>query len=949
MKSILLLFSILLIQASLGLGQVPAIKAGYQLPKGITSADYQAGKVILKLNESLRPYAEDESIRWSPLNSTLSYLGEYSIHRLFPHSPRPTIDRDKQGRKLVDISLIYELKFATTIPVAEVINRLQTLGIFEYVEPKLLDHLAFIPNDPEVNDQWHLILVKAFQAWDITKGDTNVKVGVIDTGIDLDHIDLRNNLAYNHQDPINGFDDDADGYIDNYHGWNLAANTNDPSITENDHGVHVSGCVATTTNNGVGGAGVGWNTRILPIKGGAGNSISRGYEGIVYAADQGCDFINCSWGSYFSSEFNQEIINYATVNKGALIFGGAGNRGTEDIFYPAAYQYVMSVGATTISDARAGFSNYGHTIDVLAPGNDIWSTIDSSKYGLNQGTSMSSPVAAGCAALVKAHFPWMTAEQCGEQIRVTADNVDNVPPNPSFAGKLGRGRVNLVSALAGMNTPSVVLLDPIITDDQDGIFGIGETVYLSANYLNYLAPTGNLSALLTTSSSNVTIVNGSVNLGVLNTLENKDNYSNRFAISIQSGVGPNEVLSFRIRLTDGTYMEDYFLEVLVNKDYLDITENRISTSMMSNGRVGYKDLTGNLGLGLSYDNSVSLIYEAGLMVGQNNGTVKVVDALSALPNQIDDDFRPLATPTALTASLVSDFDGYGRFDDSIAGAQQIGLDITQRSFAWNGEGHRNYVIFEYTINNTSGADQTGLHAGMFVDWDLVISTRNKALYNPAKYLGYCQYENGNGGLYAGVQLLTPGPFYTYSIDFRNNGNGGVNITDVAGYSTDDKWTTLSSNRTSAGLSSPDGDDVGQVVSAGPFDLLSGDSTKVAFAFHVHDTKDSLFLSADSAYYNYNGNLPVSAPEHSSVFNDWKVFPNPSSGHVSFRATLEASENVQITVLSLDGRTVYQQQIQGSSNGVQQIDFDLQHLSAGTYLWQAVGNNARQTARLVFVR
>ncbi|MGD1846746.1 MAG: S8 family serine peptidase [Salibacteraceae bacterium] len=921
----------------------------YQLPQGMTADDYQVGLVVLKLKEQHRPFAQDGEINLAALHDALAPFGDYSFTRLFPHSPRPTEDRDHLGRKLVDITLIYELKLNESVAIPQVIRALLPLGIFDYVEPKILDKITFIPNDPEINDQWHLDLLKAFDAWDITTGDTNVKVGVIDTGIDPDHLDLRHNIAYNHQDPINGFDDDMDGYVDNFRGWNLPSNNNDPSISDNDHGVHVSGCVSAGTNNNIGGAGIGWNTRILPIKGGSGNSISRGYEGIVYAADQGCDFINCSWGSYFKSQFNQDIINYATINQGALVFGGAGNRGTDDVFYPAAYQHVMSVGATTITNARAGFSNFGYTVDVFAPGDDIWSTLDSSKYGFNQGTSMSSPMAAGCAALVKAQFPWMTPQQCGEQIRVTAMNIDSVTPNQSLAGQLGRGRVDLIKALSGMNTPSVVLLDAIITDDNDEVYIPGDTVYYSASFLNYLAPTGTLNALMTTASPDVTIINGSVTLGVMNTLENKDNYNNRFAVVINNSVAVNEEITFRVRLTDGTYQEDYRWSILVNRDYLNIAENRIHTSMIGNGRVGYRDAAGTLGLGLSLDGTISRIYEAGLMVGQNTGTAKVVDAVTGEPNQIDDDFRPLLAPFRVMNGPVSDFDGRGRFDDSQAGADNLGLTIDQRSFAWNDLGHRNYVIFEYTLHNPSASDLLALHSGMYTDWDIVIANRNKAFYMPERLMGYCQYTIASGaGLFGGVQLLTPGFFYTYSLDLVGGGNGGVDIFDVGGFSSEDKFTSMSTNRPSAGTNSTNGNDVAQVVATGPFDVLAGDSIKVAFAIHMHESLDSLAASADSAYLRYNGQLPVSAPELTEGQNNWRVFPNPSQGLLTLQGQVAAGEKVEFRLMTLEGRTVRALQLSGQPQNANQFELNLEGLPAGIYLWQVSGNTMVKTDRLVLL-
>ena len=151
---------------------------------------------------------------------------------------------------MVDLSLIYQVQYTSDQPIEKVINSLLKSGVLEYAEPKYLPKPVFTPNDPSIGLQYHLNKIQAYAAWDIEQGDTNVVIGITDTGTDLDHPDLEPNLKYNYADPIDGIDNDADGYTDNFMGWDLGENDNNPSVGASNHGSHVSGCAVSTTNNG---------------------------------------------------------------------------------------------------------------------------------------------------------------------------------------------------------------------------------------------------------------------------------------------------------------------------------------------------------------------------------------------------------------------------------------------------------------------------------------------------------------------------------------------------------------------------------------------------------------------------------------------------------------------------------------------------------------------------
>lgn len=293
----------------------------------------------------------------------------------------------KSPNNFVDLSNIYQIELNNN-EVYKVLDIISKEPSVIYAEILPIDEITLTPNDPDISQQYFLNIINAFSAYDKSTGDTSVVVAIVDTGTELDHPDLQGKLAYNYNDPIDGIDNDFDGYVDNYQGWDFANNDNDPSESENDHGVHVAGIAAAATNNSVGVAGVGFNTKYLPVKVGNNKSITHGYAGIVYAADQGADIINCSWGGSSYSQLANDVVNYATYNKGALVVGAAGNNGQEMMFFPAAYEAVMAVCATDQYDTKAAFSNYGYYIEIAAPGDRIYSTKRNGTYGLDNGTSM---------------------------------------------------------------------------------------------------------------------------------------------------------------------------------------------------------------------------------------------------------------------------------------------------------------------------------------------------------------------------------------------------------------------------------------------------------------------------------------------------------------------------------------------------------------------------------
>ena len=247
-----------------------------------------------------------------------------------------------------DLENVYLSSKIPTNIVINVVSRLHQMPVIEYAEPLYRHRLYETPNDPLLTSQSYFELIKAKEAWDIAKGSNgDVVIGLIDGGTDIGHPDLKNNIWVNTDEiPQNDLDDDQNGFVDDVNGWNFAnANPNPTGLNNTpgsaNHGTITAGIVCAVTDNGVGMAGTSWNARLMALNAGHPQEdgiVEYGYEGILYAIENGADVINISWGRGGPpSFFEQDVIQLALANGVALV-ASAGNEGSSKINYPAAYK-----------------------------------------------------------------------------------------------------------------------------------------------------------------------------------------------------------------------------------------------------------------------------------------------------------------------------------------------------------------------------------------------------------------------------------------------------------------------------------------------------------------------------------------------------------------------------------------------------------------------------------
>jgi gliding motility-associated-like protein len=461
-----------------------------------------------------------------------------SMYRLFPYAGKHEAMQQKFGLHLwyaivIDESLDpqdvagkyskdNDIAWAEPMPVVRSVNDGFTFDGANPVAPT-----ATFPNDPQYTEQWHYnntgqaggtadIDIDLPEAWNITKGSPDVIVGIVDSGVDITHDDLKGNLWVNEaeRDGTAGVDDDNNGYIDDIHGFNFTSGFGfNPDqqpygpapIVASEHGSHVAGTIAATTNNTIGvagiagGDGVNQGARLMVCQTMT-DTEKSGYisAAIAYAANNGAVILQNSWSVNAHNQWIREAIQYFiaaagyTVNepegspiavrpgtpmKGGIVIFAAGNDATSAKGYPASYDEVMAVAAVTSQGKRAYYSNYGSWVDIAAPGGDYYntgreggtvavdartvlSTLPSNKYGWMQGTSMACPHVSGVTALVLSKFGSedYTPDMLRDRLFLTATPL---PDEPRYVnGYMGAGLINAHQAVSDFVAVTGITLSP---------------------------------------------------------------------------------------------------------------------------------------------------------------------------------------------------------------------------------------------------------------------------------------------------------------------------------------------------------------------------------------------------------------------------------------------------------------------------------------------------------
>jgi len=934
MKKLILLLFCLIELAVHGQENLRSEPRTFKLPASVTKNDYLANTLIVKFRNGStvsQIRAATSTLNANSLNIKSAKL--QNVKQLFRLSVLsingPMLRTD--FRDTIGLDRIYEFKFNGDNNVEKVVNEVLQNPIVEYAEPSYVYHTSYVPADPFYNSsQSYLKQIRADLAWNVTRNSAGVIIAIVDSGSDLDHEDLRANIIFPGKDLVGA-------------SITTMIEDNDPDVKSDstDHGVRVSGLASAVSDNGIGISSVAFNAKLLIVKAGADNNataIYRGYEGIKYAADNGANIINCSWGGPAGGSYGQDIINYA-IAKGCLVIAAAGNEGSIEPEYPAFYSGVMAIGSVDNSDRKSSYSNYGPHISLSAPG-ETFSTGNRNNYTVARGTSFSVPLVSGTAALVKNRFPSFDMNQVREQIRVTADDID--AGNVKFAGLLGKGRLNVFRAVTE-TPPSIRQQKITLVDKGRGNIPPGDTLRIFLDLKNFLSPVSGLTVKLSSDNPDVQVIDDQLNIGTLGTLQSQAMVG-AFRVYIKPGISDNEEVIFKITYTAASGYNDSELFIIrAALDYLNVTVNKISTTLSSNGRVGFSGADGTKGLGFTYMNE-QLLFEASLMIGTS--ATKVSNNARNDRGGADEHFVKRVRVSRLDDKQAA-FKGQSEFDDS-ANPDRLNLSVKHTQTAFSASPDDKYTIAEYEIRNTGSAVLSGVYAGLLTDWDVDAASRDVTRFDVVNRLGLVYPKTGIG-LYAGLKMLNTefSPAY-YPLSDQLLGDPAQN---GGGLSIAEKYATLSSGVKvlSLGEASPNGIDVMFVGGYGPLTIPANGSVKIAFAFLAGDNLTDLQASAQAAQKKYTEVIqPIPAmPADGFVLE--QNFPNPAYNLTTINFSLPETGTTSIILYNSAGQQVQELVNASLPKGSYSINVNATTIESGIYFYRMIFAGKEKTLRIVIAK
>jgi len=882
----------------------------------------------------------------------------------------------------IELNKIYLLEYLSTEDPLVLSAKISKLSYVEWAEPRYIRKITHEPNDSLYinNLQQNLKSISASQAWDVTKGDTSVVIAIVDTGVDWQHPDLAKNIFHN-KNSHPSFPNDINGW--DFGGLNGTPDNNpkeDHSNRNSYHGTHVAGIASAVTNNNIGIASIGYNCKILPVK------VTRddirdskgypliiyGFEGIKYAADRGAKIINCSWGGYSYSRLEQEAVDYA-LSKGALVVGAAGNDAKTAPFYPASYKGALSVGwLNTVDDTKSVQANYGTEIDVMAPGTQILSTWqkDSTNNQLyNQflsGSSMSSPLVAGLAGLVKSIFPNYTPLQIAEQIRMTSEDIDT--KNIGFEKQLGRGKVNAFRAVSTNNTISVRATEFKFVEhgNGNGVFNSGERIEVYVTLTNFLNKVNLLKPAASENDQFVNIYSMPMEIGSMNTLETrKDAYS--FSIEIDQNAPLNHKANILLSYSADGYNDFQWLTIKINPTYDTHNTGKITMSVTSKGALGFNDYSSNQeGEGFKYLGGGNLMFEGAFMYG--TGANKLMDVARITAEQ-SNDFKIIVPINIKRPGATFPEETYSNFDDS-SSPNPLGISTHFYTYANNTLLDDNYVIIRTALNNKTQNAINGLYTGFFIDWDIPEEDyeNDSTGYDNTDNFAYA-FNKRTPNVFVGTGLISHLNYGYYAVD-NSKQTGEVILID--GFSDSEKWLTISNGIRdgAAGIS-----DISYVVSGGPLNIAAGKTESIAFSIaagsNLEEVRTAIkrsrekYKSIPTSIKNGKENLPIEFilfQNYPNPFNPTTtiqfVIPSPSidgrENLKDFSSTRSPrNDNVWVTLKVYDilGREVATLVDELKQPGTYNSQFSIRNsqLPSGVYFYTLRAGNFIKTKKMIFLK
>jgi serine protease len=941
---------------------------------------------------------------------------------------------------MMEMNRTYQYDYIGNMDARLLAHKLSQLPGVTWAEPVYARETDDVPNDVLVGQpgQDYFEAQGFYAAWNISKSSRNVVIAIVDNGTDYTHPDLRSKLWVNYNEipagirgvmdtnadqrisgdelhawavanvqdynadglinvrdalraesPLtDGVDNDQNDYIDDIVGWDYwesgygsaFVEDNDPYDTYNQHGTHVAGIAAASTNNGIGIAGTGYDALIMPIKVGGSketNTIYYGYQGIIYAALMGADVINNSWSGLIPTQWERSVVRWAYM-MGSVVVAASGNKGIFINSFPASYPEVLSVGSSDYVGVsfghKTGFSTYNYEVDVLATGNRTtgganWGIVSTYRSNINdpssytytqlQGTSMAAPVVSGLAALVRDYYGSWEPEQIASQIRVTSTMADAMN-DAELSGKLGHGTINALKALSSA-LPGYTVIDHAFVNGEGEKAFTNEPAFIEYEIVNYgAARPANMTLSTTSTGVSLQSTNQSINLSAWDTV------TVRFPIIVGEMLDMPPVLKLEFRNNTVSYYDFDIIELdEVMYDY--VYSEQYEVQLNSYGNIGAIDAIygiANYGYWINLEKAFGdwyeVLYEGGLMVGSKGklaDRLRIRDdstAIGIVPRtayrgrweEAGEDW--LFKSEGLAQLHLYDKTGKGEPDTSLS------MKIEGMSYYY-GEDINKVAFLKYTIRNNSKTEVAeSTYVGIFTDWGILSWDRNSVAYSAEDSILYA-YDGSRQSTSPYVAVVPLGDVSTaFAIKNSNTGTG----LDYGLYDAHTAAEKMKSLKAGKSVTSFENTDVASVSATGPYHIEPNGYIVVGFALaygynldelkaqvararalHLIDvSRTGIITSNEEA----KPNLPISTKITGN-------YPNPFNPTTTLEYELSESGNITMVVYNLVGQRVAKVIDGFKTSGRHQVTVDAYTLGSGVYFVRMTTSKGSHVHKMMLIK
>ncbi|TVQ67022.1 MAG: T9SS C-terminal target domain-containing protein [Balneolaceae bacterium] len=982
----------------------------------IPGRDYLPGRLIVKVEPETEFYkallAADDVPAKSPFPANIkSFLHAYELISATPVFSPATLHELKKSKTSHDgisqksleiahgLQHTFSISFGSGIDPASLAAELKNLSGVIYAEPHYVHKTAefeimqgYVPNDPFIGAENHNFFDyhNIYRAWAVQTGSPDVVIAIIDTGIFYDHPDLRDNLWRNPEPGrANEFFDEFEIQNDTI-GWNFweagdIFKGEDPEQNANPvgnystHGTRVAGVAAAVTDNGLGMAGVGFNSRFMPIKAGGTKqypgTIAFAYHAILYAAINGADVINCSFIGSGRSNFGRDAIAFATES-GSLVVAAIGNNGTETSgTYPALFDDVLSVGAVTqqFNDKVAHFSNYSFKLDVLAVGQNVLGTTfqydDLSHtwtpgYTASSGTSLSTPIVSGLAALIKAEHPDWPPQRIASQIRSTARSIQEANPEQRYSDRLGSGVIDAWAALTA-DVPVIRFTGFDFKKDELQKINIGESGTLFVEGVHFGSTSPEIRFRVESLQSGTPVMQEYTSLDAL---QPGENFTVGFPVSILEEFRLDAIPRFRVSYTIGgnTRDPDDFYIIEYEKLLYGVHDNnRIQVSIPSDGTIGFMNPDEqSVGLGFIPGNYENVLAEAGFMISG------VINGQRVIMNQVRDS-------TGISRHFLPEKNMRIRPHPDIRNAlwgqaafttekhpEPNDLRVELETLTISRFNLDQSLFLTYRISNPGDETWKNLHFGLFNNWDSRDAGLHHTFFDDELNLLYARHQNSApyfgvanfGGISSALAIDNDSEMTLDRASSRSDSlSFGIAYDEhdahYDGFTDEEKHLALTAGTSHAVLQA---ENISTVSSTGPFTLYPQSEIRIGFVYSWGTTANQLKNQIEAALgHAFAGqyDAPGEYSRTGRVSDDLTLYPNypnPFNSRTNIRFDIPEAGHVRLSVYNLLGMRVATLVDGVREQGPHFVEFNGSGVASGLYIvvLRADGQVQSHTMKLV---